>query len=87
MQSNHIPVLAIYNLIACRLFSVARSARYERGRHLPPLCVPLRALWWGYDCFALRAMSLRDGIQLPYGDNLRRIMQSFVKLSMANTVV
>ena len=39
---------------------VARSARYEIGRHLTPLCVPLRALGWGYDCFALRALSLRD---------------------------
>ena len=43
------------------LFKWRASARYERGAS-SPLCVPLRALEWGYDCFALRAMSLRDGI-------------------------
>ena len=48
------------------LRAVARSARHERGRHLTPLCVPLRALEWGYDCFALRAMSLRDDVS-PFG--------------------
>ena len=36
--------------------------------------------------FALRAMSLRDGIPLPYSDSLRRIMSSSVKLSVASTV-
>ena len=30
------------------LRTVARSARYERGRALPPLCVPLWALACGY---------------------------------------
>ena len=44
------------------LFKWRASARYERGAS-SPLCVPLRALEWGYDCFALRAMSLRDGIR------------------------
>ena len=52
------------------LRAVARSTRHEKGRHLTPLCVPLRALGWGYDCFALRAMSLRDCIPLPCSDNL-----------------
>ncbi len=48
-----------------------RSGRLRRVRH----------------GFALRAMSLRDGIPLPYGDSLHRIMLSFVKLSLASTVM
>ena len=47
-----------------------RSGRLRRVRH----------------GFALRAMSLRDGIPLPYGNSLHRIMLSFVKLSVASTV-
>jgi hypothetical protein len=78
-------VLAIYNLIASRPFSVARPARDIKGCS-SPRCAPLRALAWGYDCVALRAMPLRDGIPLPYGGNICW-MQSFAKLSMANTVV
>ena len=42
--------------------------RYGRGG-IAPRCAPLRALAWGYDCLALRAMSLRDGIPLPNNDN------------------
>jgi len=42
------------------------APRAMRERHLPPLCVPLRALERDYDCFALRAMSLRDDVS-PFG--------------------
>ena len=37
---------------------------------IAPRYAPLRALAWGYDCLALRAMSLRDGIVLPDNDNI-----------------
>ena len=56
----------------CPMGSGALRALYH-GRHLPPLCVPLRALGWGYDCFALRAMSLRDDVA-PYGRVWRRCL-------------
>ena len=69
------------------LWAVARSARHKRERLLTPLCVPLRALGWGYDCFALRALSLRDEIALLYGGRIHRIMQSLVNLCVACTVV
>ena len=81
-----ITVLVIYNLIACGLFSVARPARHIMGGvspHAARRSGRLRGVRHG---FALRAMSLRDGIPLPYGDSLHRIMLSFVKLSLANTV-
>ena len=35
-----------------------RTSRAMIEEHLIALCVPLRALEWGYDCFALRALSL-----------------------------
>ena len=38
---------------------VARPARYIKG-HFPPRYAPRRALAWGYDCVALRVISLRD---------------------------
>ena len=49
------------------LQAVARSVRHDK-RRVPPhtLCVPLRALELGYYCFALRALSLRDGVP-PFG--------------------
>ena len=40
----------------------------------PPRYAPLRAVGWGYDCFALRAMSLRDGIPSMKNDSLFWIM-------------
>ena len=57
-----IVLMGMYHLILIEkgLFMWRASALYERGAS-SPLCVPLRALEWGYDCFALRAMSLRDG--------------------------
>ena len=64
-------VLAICNSITCQPFSVARFACYAKGR-FSPRYAPLRALAWGYDCIALRAMSLRDGISLPDNDNFHK---------------
>ena len=58
-----VTLLAMYHLILMEkgLF-MWRAPRAMIDGICPPLCVPLRALEWGYDCFALRAMSLRDGI-------------------------
>ena len=78
-------MLAIYNVILADCFQW-RAPRTISWWHSTPRCVPLRALAWGYRCFALRAMSLRDGIPLPYSNSLRRIMLSLVKLSVVSTV-
>lgn len=51
-----------------------------------PCCTPLRALAWGYDCIALRAISLRDVFPLRDDDSLCQIMQSFEKISMTSKV-
>ena len=51
------------------------------GVSSPPCCAPLRALAWGYDCVALRAVSLRDGILFSDNDGLwRTILLSFIFL-------
>ena len=71
MNSKYTLNIAFY--VSYALWAVARSARYERGRHLAPLCMPLRALGWGYDCFALRAMSLRDDVA-PFGQMWRKCL-------------
>ncbi len=42
-------------------FSGAPSRAIPSG-HFTPRYAPLQALAWGYYCFALRAVSLRDGI-------------------------
>ena len=46
----------------------------------------LRSLASGYECLALRAVLLRDGVPLPYGESLHLIIYSSVKLSMASPV-
>ena len=66
---------------------MARSARHVKGHSSPPRYAPLRALARGYDCIALRAMPLRDGIPLPYSGNFCRIMQSLIKSIMVNTLI
>ena len=38
-----------------------------------------------YDCFALHAISFRDGIPLPYNNRLRRTVLSFVKITITST--
>jgi len=63
-------VLAIHNLITYQLFQVARPARQDRRRRLPHAAHHfgcLRGVMYG---LALRAMSLRDGISLPYDSKL-----------------
>ena len=67
------------------VFSGALRAAISGGL-FTPRCAPLRALAWGYRCFALRVMSLRDGIPLPCGYDLYRIMQSLGKFSVVSTV-
>ena len=47
-------------ILSLRQKVVTRSARYVRETSPHAGCAPLRALASGYDCFALRAMSLRD---------------------------
>ena len=81
-----ITVLVIYNLIACGLFSVARPARHIMGGvspHAARRSGRLRGVRHG---FALRAMSLRDGIPLPDNGNLHRTMPFLVKITMFSTV-
>ena len=82
-------MLAIHNLILeeQRLFQVAHPVRYDGRRALPHAARRSGRLRGVMHGLALRAMSLRDGILLPYGVSLHQFLSSLVKLTMASTVM
>ena len=79
-------VLAIYNLILVGCFQW-RAPRAISWGLFTPRCAPLRVLAWGYRCFALRAMSLRDGTRCRTMTISTESNSFFVKIPMSRTVV